>query len=302
VVTPASDTVTPASDTGTPVLDTVTPASDTVRPASDTVTPAPDTVTPASDTVTPVSDTVTSTSDGGMSTFNTVSPASLLAPLVPMDLADEFTQTRSLPTVVRGPLDPVVIQEDPFPAREFIPEPENNPIVEVDVAVQTAEPDFVQWRATMWGGAMTDNDLLDTMTGQDIRLEDSGFFGLGVSRTLGGGNSIQIEGELQLLHHLGKQDHIEGTAALALRWEMSPSFSVALVQGMSYATALPEIEDENNTDESQFLHYMAFEAEYSFTPKWALAARLHHRSGAGGIYGNAIGGSNAYLMGIRYRF
>jgi hypothetical protein len=231
-----------------------------------------------------------------------MSPASLLAPLESLDVADKFPHTPNLPTVVREPLEPAVLQDNPFPAREYIPEPENNPLVEVDVAVQRAEPDFVQWRATMWGGVMTDNDLADSLTGQGIRLEDSGFFGLGVNRTLAGGNSIKVEGELQLLHHMGRQDHIEGTAALALRWEMSPSFSVALVQGVSYATALPEIEDENNTDESQFLHYMAFEAEYSFTPEWALAARLHHRSGAGGIYGNAIGGSNAYLMGIRYRF
>lgn len=124
-----------------------------------------------------------------------------------------------------------------------------------------------------------------------------------MSRTLAGGNTIKVEGELQLLHHVGKQDHIEGTAALALRWLMSPSFSIALVEGVSYATALPEIEDENFPwASSHFLNYLAFEVEYAYTQDWAIAGRLHHRSGVAGLYGNTSGASNAYLFGVRHRF
>lgn len=189
-----------------------------------------------------------------------------------------------------------------FEIEDYIPEPEPNTLVQVTAAVGTPADELVAWRATVWGGVMTDNDLGDSLTFQDIELEDSGLIGLGISRQVGGGNTITVEGELQLFRHFGRQDHFEGTAALALRWELSPSFSIALIEGLSYATALPEIEDDNNTDESSFLNYLALEVEFAYTPEWAIAGRLHHRSGAARQFGNAIGGSNAYLLGVRRRF
>lgn len=189
-----------------------------------------------------------------------------------------------------------------FDIEDYVPEPEPNTLVQVSAAVGTPADELVAWRATVWGGVMTDNDLGDSLTFQDIELEDSGLIGLGISRQVGGGNTITVEGELQLFRHFGRQDHFEGTAALALRWELSPSFSIALIEGLSYATALPEIEDDNNTDESSFLNYLALEVEFAYTSEWAIAGRLHHRSGAARQFGNAIGGSNAYLFGVRRRF
>jgi|GEM_PF-1601561 len=190
----------------------------------------------------------------------------------------------------------------PFTLEEYIPEPKPNSFVQVNAEVGTTPDHLVEWRATLWGGAMTDNYLIETITFQGIELENSGLWGVGISRTVAGGNTVKVEGELQLFGHSGRQDHFEGTAALALRWEMSPSLSIALLEGVSYATALPEIEDDNNTDESQFLNYLAFEVEYSYNPAWAIAGRLHHRSGAYRQFGGAVGGSNAYLFGLRHRF
>jgi hypothetical protein len=149
---------------------------------------------------------------------------------------------------------------------------------------------------------MTNNGLGETLTARNLVFEDSGFLGAGFSRTLAGGNSIKLEGEIQIFQHAGQQGHLEGTAALSLRWEMSPSFSLAIIEGVSYATALPEIEGEKNNQVSQFLNYLAFEVEYTYSPGWAVAGRLHHRSGANGLYGNVDGGSNAYLFGLRHRF
>jgi len=194
-------------------------------------------------------------------------------------------------------------ERESFTIDDYIPEPDVTPLVTISSDVATIPDDQVEWRATLWGGLMTDNDLESTLIGQGIRFEDSNFLGLGVSRTLAGGNTIKVEGELQLLHHVGKQDHIEGTAALALRWIISPSFSIALIEGVSYATALPEIEDENFPwASSHFLNYLALEMEYVYTQDWAIAGRLHHRSGVAGLYGNTSGASNAYLFGLRHRF
>jgi len=38
------------------------------------------------------------------------------------------------------------------------------------------------------------------------------------------------------------------------------------------------------------------------TPRWNLIARLHHRSGVGGIFNGVNGGSNALGLGIKYKF
>jgi hypothetical protein len=202
-----------------------------------------------------------------------------------------------------APMAPAEIPDNvPFEVEDYIPEPTGQSLAEVSAEVATPPDDFIQWRATAWGGFMTNNDLEESVTFQGIEVEDSSIFGAGISRTLAGGNTVKIEGELQLLKHSGRQNHWEGTAALALRWEWSPSFSIALIEGVSYATLLPEIEDDNNTDESQFLNYLALELEYLATPKWGIAGRIHHRSGAYRQFGDAIGGSNAYLFGLRHRF
>ncbi len=190
----------------------------------------------------------------------------------------------------------------PFEVEDYIPEPTGESLAEVSAEVATPPDDFIEWRATLWGGFMTNNDLEESVTFQNIEVEDSSLFGAGISRTLTGGNTVKIEGELQLLKHSGRQNHWEGTAALALRWEWSPSFSIALAQGVSYATLLPEIEDDNNTDESQFLNYLALEMEYLHSSQWGIAGRIHHRSGAYRLFGDAVGGSNAYLFGLRRRF
>ena len=52
-------------------------------------------------------------------------------------------------------------------------------------------------RATLWGGFMTGNDLGETLIGRSLVFQDSGFLGAGFSRTLAGGNSIKLEGEIQ---------------------------------------------------------------------------------------------------------
>ena len=74
-----------------------------------------------------------------------------------------------------------------------------------------------------------------------------------------------------------------------------------MVEGLSYASEIPEIERKNDR-QNQVLNYLAVEAEISPVEKFALVARLHHRSGVRGLYNGAKGGSNAYLFGLRFKF
>ncbi len=166
--------------------------------------------------------------------------------------------------------------------------------------VSSAQP--YPWRLTLWSGIMTRSEILPALSIFGAELADSGLVGLGASRTLMGNSTLQLEGELQFFQHFGIQDNRELTAGLPFRWTISPQFSVALVNGLSYATEIPEIEDDRNTAESQLLYYLALEGEYTFADHWSVALRLHHRSGVWGLVNGAVGGSNAYLLGARYRF
>ena len=53
---------------------------------------------------------------------------------------------------------------------------------------------------------------------------------------------------------------------------------------------------------TQLLNYLGFEVEAAVSSDLSLVGRIHHRSGAFGTYGGVTEGSNAYLLGVRYRW
>jgi hypothetical protein len=94
----------------------------------------------------------------------------------------------------------------------------------------------------------------------------------------------------------------EGTLGLGLRIWMQPWLSIFLVEGVSYTTDISNYERTFRSRYSQFLNYLAFEIEALINPRWSVVGRLHHRSGAYGVYSGVREGSNGYLVGLRYRF
>jgi len=91
-----------------------------------------------------------------------------------------------------------------------------------------------------------------------------------------------------------------------LRWTLFPwdrfvDTSIAVGEGLSYATSRPRI--ENRGEAARLLNYLMFEME--LTPlqdsPWSLVGRIHHRSGVFGIFGGVRGGSNFIMIGVRYR-
>ena len=111
-----------------------------------------------------------------------------------------------------------------------------------------------------------------------------------------------------------KQDHTEFNALFALRWLRFPwdhivDTSLAVGEGISYATSVPAVEryrhgelfvNEDNT--SKLLNYMMIEAAFGLPsfPRWNLVFRIHHRSGVYGLFNGVYGGSNTIGMGLRY--
>jgi hypothetical protein len=163
------------------------------------------------------------------------------------------------------------------------------------------------WFMTVVGGQYSGSQLLEIPIGLD--LQDSYTFGVSVSKQFAQWTRfMRWEGELQVLKHFGEQEHWEFTGSVNLRWVVFPwnrwvETSLALGEGLSWATEIPKLEkaDPTNSDNSQLLNYILLEITFAVPESpWSFVTRIHHRSGVWGVFGHA--GSNIIEAGIRYRF
>ena len=165
------------------------------------------------------------------------------------------------------------------------------------------------WALTFYSGRLTDSKLGKAAT-FNFKFEDAYFIDLALSRRLYTYQdyfSIEVEG--QVAKHFGDQDQWEFNGVAYLRWLLFPwdayiDTSFAAGAGLSYATSVPKIEAKNYDETAQFLGALMFEFAFSLprVPQWSLITRLHHRSGAGGVFNEVTGASNAWAAGIRYSF
>jgi len=163
------------------------------------------------------------------------------------------------------------------------------------------------WYMTMVGGVYSGSQLLEIPA--SLKLKDSYTFGVSVSKQFAEWTRyMRVEGELQVLKHFGDQDNWEFTGSVNLRWVVFPwnryvETSVALGEGLSWATEIPALEkaDPTNSSNSQLLNYVLLEVTFAIPESpWSLVTRIHHRSGVWGLFGHS--GSNVLEAGIRYRF
>ena len=123
----------------------------------------------------------------------------------------------------------------------------------------------------------------------------------------------RTEVESQVVRHWGEQEHWEFNLAYVGRWKKFPwdahvDTSIALGAGVSYATEVPFIEPrakELGLEESEkLLGYLLVEIELAppQSSNWSGFVRLHHRSGAKGLFSDVNGGSNFLTLGARYYF
>lgn len=100
---------------------------------------------------------------------------------------------------------------------------------------------------------------------------------------------------------------------IMLRWKYFPwnqfiITSIALGEGISYATNIPTVEmrfiNKNWGEPKNLVNFLAIEITFSL-PKyqqWELVGRIHHRSVARGHYNAGNASSNALALGVRYHF
>lgn len=75
-------------------------------------------------------------------------------------------------------------------------------------------------------------------------------------------------------------------------------------EGMSYVTKVPFAEAYNSDQERKLLNFLLFELAFALPqcPNFEVIARVHHRSGAFGLYHANNAGSTAIGIALRYRF
>jgi hypothetical protein len=165
------------------------------------------------------------------------------------------------------------------------------------------------WAVTLYTGRVTDGDLGDTAIFK-ADFEDA-FLVAGTlsKRFYRYRERLDLEWEVQAVKHFGDQHHWEFNGLGAVRWTAFPwdrylDTSMAAGAGLSFATSTPKVEAKNHDNTSQVLAYLMFEAAFSLPkiPKWSLMTRIHHRSGAFGLFNGVQGASNAWALGLRYHF
>jgi hypothetical protein len=165
-----------------------------------------------------------------------------------------------------------------------------------------------KWAASLYGG-MLNAKYLRKIFGFDNNYQGSYITAVALSRKvarLSRHFSIDIEG--LFAQHAGKQRHQEIAAAAYLRLDNIPTpiiESVAVGDGFSYATAIPDIEAAEDKKTARFLNFLSIEATSPPLGGSDLSAfvRVHHRSGVFGlINGVKDVDSNFVCMGVRYKF
>jgi hypothetical protein len=166
------------------------------------------------------------------------------------------------------------------------------------------------WAVTVYGASQLGGDFWSTFYSPDF--EPSYYFiALAVSRKMYSfSKHLDLELEGQGVKHMGDQHHWEFNGLFTLRWLTFPwnkyiDTTIAIGDGLSYATRTPKLEEDLHGDNtSLLLNYLMLELTFALpeTPKWSLAVRLHHRSGVLGIFNDVEGASNALGMGLKYKF
>ncbi len=168
-----------------------------------------------------------------------------------------------------------------------------------------------KWAVTAYYGKLTSDTLSDVLTFKADYDSDYKFWVLALTRKLKTVNpSLTIEAEGQIAKHTTGQDHWELNGLFALRWLRFPwdgfiDTTVAGGAGLSFATEVPPFEVETEGSSDKLLGYLMFELTVGppSIPQWDLVSRIHHRSGAGKIFGSDVeGASNSITVGVKYRF
>ncbi len=167
------------------------------------------------------------------------------------------------------------------------------------------------WSATLYGAVLLKGNLSDASL-LSTGFEDSHLAALAIARKMASHkDKIDFELEGQIVKHFKEQQHWEFNGLGVARWLPFPwdqylDTNFAFGAGLSFATETPKVEEKRRGDgeTQQVLAYLMLELEMALpdAENWSLVSRIHHRSGAFGLFNGVTGASNAWGVGIKYRF
>ena len=175
------------------------------------------------------------------------------------------------------------------------------------------------WAVTTWAGQMFAANFGDTFVFKG-RLRPEVLVGFGLQRRLLDAGPFALELDANLLGHRAdrqpggpfnqavpfadtpSQTFSDLTVGIGGRLWLQPWLNIYFVEGVSLLSRNSNYERTFRENYSTFLNYLAFEIEALVSPSWSAVGRIHHRSGAYGLYSGVSEGSNAYLVGLRYRW
>lgn len=169
----------------------------------------------------------------------------------------------------------------------------------------------------IFGGAYSTGSMGDTL--YSTEYDGNSMLAVGYqrfTRTIAYG---YLGWEIGLANRFGEEDNtVEVWAGGVIRgngWSLgrfgkiTPSFTagfslVSDVMDTERRREKKRFEKENEKGDATFLIYLGPELAFSTPalPNFELFYRLHHRSGAGGTFGNLTEGYNANTLGIRYKY
>jgi len=173
-----------------------------------------------------------------------------------------------------------------------------------------------KWAVTLFNGIYTARTFGKTTFNIPGHFESNYIHGLSVSREFWK-TEKHFSWELESMfakhhgqHKTGYQNYEEYVLAVFLRYHTFPwdnfiDTSIAIGEGLSLTSKIPERESQRDQSESRhLLNYLAI--EFAFTlpkyPNTSLVYRIHHRSGVFGLFGGVKGASDFYMLGLRYNF
>ena len=175
------------------------------------------------------------------------------------------------------------------------------------------------WAVTAWGGQMIDSNFGDTFLFNG-RMREEYLLGVSMQKRIWRAGPFALELEADLFGHQAfkqpggpfnqavpnadtpKQQFGEAILGLGARLWLQPWLSFGFVEGVSFNSSVSNYERTYRENYTQLLNYLAFELEASVSDQLSFVGRIHHRSGAFGSYSGVKEGSNAYLLGLRYRW
>ena len=175
------------------------------------------------------------------------------------------------------------------------------------------------WAVTAWGGQMIDSNFGDTFLFNG-RMRPEYLLGVSMQKRIWRAGPLQLELEADLFAHQANeqkggpfnqavpnantpsQTFGEGVLGIGARLWVQPWLSLGFVEGISYNSVVSNYERTYRENYANLLNYLAFELEAAVSPELSMVGRIHHRSGAFGTYSGVKEGSNAYLIGVRYRW